>query len=494
MHTLLKHTHAAGCTRVAHIVFAGVVPTVCLLTMELLHRGTLWKDFFDGPFWNNFPSYGLTWLLLLAVYVLLCAVTRMPWLATLIVGLVTNAAGLICYYKLQMRGEPFLPWDFSQIGDLIGVADKVSFQVKPFMFLALGAFLLLLLCSCFLRLPKDGTGSKKVRLVAATASILCGVALIFGVFLQPAVSRWFGIYQDMWMQDRYYRNYGVITGFLTNLDVLNITEPEGYSQEKIKELEKRITQQSADQKPLYDQSYAATTENPEKKPNIIFVMNESFWDVSRLKGVEYDRPVTPNLTELRNEAASGYVFSPSFGGGTCDVEFEALTGFSIEHLPAGCKPFQQHVTKAMFSLPQYLKTNGYETLAIHGYFAKFWSRNIAYPNLGIDTFLAAEDFKNPDKKRGFISDAAMTDRIIEEYEARTDDAPLFIHAVTMQNHTTYDEKRYPKNELIGITKTPAGLSGETISQLRDFATGVYEADAALGTLVDYFRGVDEPTI
>ena len=30
---------------------------------------------------------------------------------------------------------------------------------------------------------------------------------------------------------------------------------------------------------------------------------------------------------------------PSFGGGTCDVEFEALTGFSLEHLPAGSKPF-----------------------------------------------------------------------------------------------------------------------------------------------------------
>ena len=44
-----------------------------------------------------------------------------------------------------------------------------------------------------------------------------------------------------------------------------------------------------------------------------------------------------------------------------------------------------------------------------------------------------------------------------------------------------------------ITEHP-GLSTQTLSQLQDFATGVHEADAALGALVDYFRNVDEPTI
>ena len=37
-------------------------------------------------------------------------------------------------------------------------------------------------------------------------------------------------------------------------------------------------------------------------------------------------------------------------------------------------------------------------------------------------------------------------------------------------------------------------SDNTVSQLQDFATGVYEADQALGELVDYFSDVDEPTI
>ena len=33
----------------------------------------------------------------------------------------------------------------------------------------------------------------------------------------------------MWMQARYYKNYGVITGFMTNLQVLDIEAPENYS-------------------------------------------------------------------------------------------------------------------------------------------------------------------------------------------------------------------------------------------------------------------------
>ncbi|MEG1550608.1 MAG: sulfatase-like hydrolase/transferase, partial [Ruthenibacterium sp.] len=204
------------------------------------------------------------------------------------------------------------------------------------------------------------------------ALALC--VLIFSIYLQPSVTKKMGIYSDMWMQDRYYRNHGVITGFITNLVVLNIEQPQGYSEEAAAALRAEVVEKQKTQKPLFDTSYAAVTEHPEQKPNIIYVMNESFWDVSKLQGITYDRELTPTLTKLKNEGAYGLVYSPSFGGGTCDVEFEALTGFSIEHLPSGAKPYQQYVTKDMPSLPQYLKTKGYETLAIHGYNRKFWSR------------------------------------------------------------------------------------------------------------------------
>lgn len=488
LHTLF----AAGNTWCANCVLALCAPALCIFTMEWLHRGTLeglWTIVTTKP-----DSFILSYLLVLCLYLLVVVSTKRAWAATLLTGVVLNAAGVVCFYKLQMRGEPFLPWDFSQIRDLLDVSGEVSFQFHAFMLWPLVIFLLLFAISWFVRLPVTGKAFLKARIGTALGAALLGSGIFFGVFLQPQIAERFSIIADMWMQDRYYRTYGVITGFCTNLSALDIAEPADYSQENVQAVAEEMREAAKTAKPLFAGSYAAQTDKPEAQPNIIFVMNESFWDVTRLEGISYDRALTPNLTALRDEAATGYIFSPSFGGGTCDVEFEALTGYAIEHLPSGCKPFQQHVTRDMASLPQHLKANGYETLAIHGYYERFWSRDTAYPNLGIDTFIALEDFVNPEKRRGFVSDAEMTRRIIQEYESREENAPLFIHAVTMQNHTTYSEKRYREDELVELTETPAGMSAETKSQLRDFATGVYEADAALGTLIAYFRAVEEPTI
>lgn len=57
---IFTRMRAVGRYRSAHAVFAFLVPMVCLFTMELLHRGTLWKNFLENAFWENFESYFLT--------------------------------------------------------------------------------------------------------------------------------------------------------------------------------------------------------------------------------------------------------------------------------------------------------------------------------------------------------------------------------------------------------------------------------------------------
>lgn len=165
-------------------------------------------------------------------------------------------------------------------------------------------------------------------------------------------------------------------------------------------------------------------------------MDESYWDVSELEqyGFQFDTDVSANLHALQQTSASGRAYSPSFGGGTCDVEFEALTGYSASFLPNGSKPYQQHVTKPMFSLPNYLKlTQGYQTAAVHCFWAKYWSRDTAYPNLGFDTFLSLEQMTHVNKVRrhywtsGLVTDDSMADQIIQQYEKMkaSSDAPVF---------------------------------------------------------------------
>ena len=496
-----KPSYLSGVVRRLSALRLAMAPIVSLITLvcaEWIHRG---EEFAPEVLTENvlphLPAFLLTWLLLGCVYQALARATRLHPLAVLVTGALGCIPAAVTYYKLKLRGEPFFPWDLSQVSEASDVMGKAGLELQTSMWVSGVIFAVLFVLACFIREPKTALRTRALAAGIPAAGVL---VLVFGVFINPTVSQLVGITPDMWMQNRYYRNYGVIAGFLTNIQNLQVDKPEGYSEEAVQEILDKAASQ--DLGPEFAGGYKNEGDGAVKQPNIIFVMNESFWDVAELEkyGVEFDQEVTPNLHRLMESAAYGKAYSPSFGGGTCDVEFEALTGYSMEFLPGGCKPFQQHVTRPMFSIASYLKEQGYATQAIHCYYAKFWSRNTAYPNLGFDEFISLEDFENPEKKRftewksGLVTDAEMTRRIIQEWEERDTDTPLFMHAVTMQNHTSYNEGNYPEEELVDIVSAPEGISEKTLGALRDFATGVKEADAMLGELTDYFSQVDEPVI
>ena len=504
----MKHEHTAAALGVGLVrgIFPPLAAGIFLVLTEWVARGEWTPEIWTEYIRPHYESYILSWMLLALIWAVVDTVTRLAPLATFVSGCAGLVPAAVNFYTLQLRGEPFLPWDLTQVKEAAGVAAAAGLKVQPGMVWAGGVLLALTVLSHFLY-RRRGRPALPVRLVSIAASLAALLALVFGVFLQPAVTQSFGIYPDAWMQDRYYRWYGVITGFMTNLTNLEIDEPEGYSEEAVNALLDETEAAGAIRTgPNFPDSYAARTDPAaiEKEPTIIYVMDESYWDVSELEqyGVTFDTDVSPNLHALQQTSAYGKVYSPSFGGGTCDVEFEALTGHSVGFLPSGCKPYQQHVTRPMFALPSYLKDRGYQTAAVHCYYAKYWSRNTAYPNLGFDDFVSLEDMRGVEKVRGYywkgglVTDASMGEQIIEEYERlkAASDAPVFLHAVTMQNHTNYNAANYPDDQRVHITSAPAGLKASTVGALEDFATGVRDADALLGQLVSYFSQVDEPVI
>ena len=52
----------------------------------------------------------------------------------------------------------------------------------------------------------------------------------------------------------------------------------------------------------------------------------------------------------------------------------------------------------------------------------------------------------------------MADQIIQQYEKMkaSSDAPIFLHAVTMQNHTNYNKDNYPDDERVKVLEAPGG--------------------------------------
>ena len=78
---------------------------------------------------------------------------------------------------------------------------------------------------------------------------------------------------DPWMQDRYYRYYGVVTGFMTNLSNLEIDKPDNYSEETVDAILDNVDEsRKFSTSPLYPTSYAATTAKDEQVKSLPLFM------------------------------------------------------------------------------------------------------------------------------------------------------------------------------------------------------------------------------
>ena len=489
---------------VVGLAYSLLTAALALLCTEWIQRGTLenlWVKYIQ----YHEEAFLAAGILLWLVYGLVFSLTRWHPLAVLVTGCVGCIPATVTFFKLQLRSEPFFPWDLAQVSEAADVAGAAGLTMQNSMTMTLLIFAMLIYVAFWIPVPKRRWYWRVPGTVLFAAA---AAALVGGVFLDSERSQSeLRVTPDMWNQARYYRNYGVITAFLTNIQTLQIQQPANYSANSIAELVQTTQKKAKFRKNLFEGSYGSQSKDQQtvSQPDILYIMDESFWDAAELEayGVKFDRELTPNLTRLCGQAAYGKAYSPSFGGGTCDVEFEALTGYSKEFLPAGSKPYQQHITSHMQSLPNYLKTTqGYQTAAIHGYYKRFWSRITAYPNLGLDRFVGLEDMQDPEKKRyeiwknGLVTDAEMARQIEALYEQMLaeNDAPVFLHAVTMQNHTSYTKNNYDDESRVKVLSAPEGIDEETLGALEDFATGVWEADAMLGQLTDSYQKSDRPVI
>ncbi len=229
------------------------------------------------------------------------------------------------------------------------------------------------------------------------------------------------------------------------------------------------------------------TKFKDQDPNIIIVMSESFWDVNLLDGDFSPNPIA-NFERLKEESIHGEVYTPVFGGGTANMEFEVLTGLSLKTYPADWHiVYRNEIEAPMPSLASILKERGYQTEALHPYHHWYYRRDEVYPLLGFNDFTALRDMDDSKTLGPFISDDYVTDQIIEQIEESEE--PIFNFTVTMQNHGPYHELR---NEPVIDFNHNLDERQETL--LQTFADGLYYSDQALQRLIDYLEASDEPTL
>ena len=213
-------------------------------------------------------------------------------------------------------------------------------------------------------------------------------------------------------------------------------------------------------------------------PHFIVVQSESFFDARRLMPTvkhdilqNYDRVVT-------DAKCAGRMHVPAWGANTMRTEFAFLTGISREQLGVHWfNPYRKFARQSLPSLASRFASIGYETLCVHPHPEEFFSRDKVFPALGFNRFLDIDEFRNAEKFGPYISDASVTDKIIEILTAA--DRPTFIFAITMENHGPLHLEKVPESELSELySDKPAAAFQDLSVYLRHLKN----ADRMIGTL------------
>lgn len=239
-----------------------------------------------------------------------------------------------------------------------------------------------------------------------------------------------------------------------------------------------------------------------KRPNVIVVMSEAFWDVSNLEGiVEVDNNPMDKFYELAQGNVFGEVAVNIYGGGTNYSEFEFLTGINSQYLiDANC--YKAYYSKEQGSMVSYMKELGYYAMALHSYDGEFWHRKDGYKNMGFDVFYDANLFDNTEKSHGYISDESLTKEIIQRFEEqkqKNPEQPVFSFAVSVQNHVSDldDFNEYYKSvDYSGTNTNVTGSETKDVDRadVEEYYNGLHESIDALQALIEYFTDCEEDTI
>ncbi|HFJ9493997.1 LTA synthase family protein [Bacillus cereus] len=443
-------------------------------------------SFIEAMNWIYFYNmqFILSFVVIYAIYILVYNLIGKVFLSMVLTSCTLVILCIVNYLKLIFRGDPLYPSDFTQITHMQSVIPMVmDYFSWSYIFVIIVSIVACIVAGIYMRRYIQNVKIHLgIRALLVVGSIF--VLYAYGNFANTFMNKVFqksGVDFVLWNQNENYASNGFVLGFISNLDTTVMEKPKNYSKENMLQIANDIKKQY---------SGNIGSQNKKEKPNIIFVMSESFWDPTKVTNLSFSEDPVPNLHHYIENFPGGQTISPTFGGNTANVEFEALTSYSMSLLKPGSIPYQQVITnkKEIPSIPTALKKEGYYTSAIHSFGRTFFKRDDVYKVLGFDKFNAEDTMENVDIDGDYISDLAMSKEIIAELEKQKQ--PTFIHAVTMQNHFPFTEGRFGEN-LIEIS----GLENEeSKGELETYTEGLRRSDEALQYLIEQLDNFDRPTL
>ena len=454
-------------------------PAACFYLMEWYSHNPFmvvrpWAQFFNI-------------VLFLLVTIVLFLLTGKLKTAHRIVYGVAMIYGIANSYVVRFRTNPIVPWDIFSWKTAASVADNYNFMPDTRMVVVTLVFLVAIALFHFIKVKVTRFVFWKRLIPAALVAVV--LSLFAGTLQQESFQNSHRLYNKLFTPVYMTDVDGMAVTFVMNLAYMSIDKPEHYSDSEAQAV---LDSYGAGGAMTEDTDPAAKddTQKDEELPNIIVMMNESFSDLSVLGDFETNEDYMPFINSLEQGAentVTGMLNVSVCGGNTANTEFEFLTGNTMAFLPQGSIPYQQYINGDLKALPDYLKTLGYQTIATHPYNAGGWERDTVYPMLGFNESVFKDEYVNPQYVRQYISDESCVDKIIEFYENKETDKPLFVFNVTMQNHGGYQDQ-------YGNFTPDISVKDSTNFSLQQYLSLVKLSDSALESLISYFKDADEKTV
>lgn len=310
-------------------------------------------SFIEAMNWIYFYNmqFILSFLVIYAIYILVYNLIGKVFLSMVLTSCTLVILCIVNYLKLIFRGDPLYPSDFTQITHMQSVIPMVmDYFSWSYIFVIIVSIVACIVAGIYMRRYIQNVKIHLgIRALLVVGSIF--VLYAYGNFANTFMNKVFqksGVDFVLWNQNENYASNGFVLGFISNLDTTVMEKPKNYSKENMLQIANDIKKQY---------SGNIGSQNKKEKPNIIFVMSESFWDPTKVTNLSFSEDPVPNLHHYIENFPGGQTISPTFGGNTANVEFEALTSYSMSLLKPGSIPYQQVITnkKEIPSIPTALK-------------------------------------------------------------------------------------------------------------------------------------------
>ena len=450
------------------------------------------------------------------IYLALILVTNRFWIATLVFGVALTAFGVANSIKVQLRNEPIIPADLTFIsgGDTGSIMSFVPKSSQAFVngaitfviWFAIIIFALFVLdgrrrfIHCSWRHPianvKNIVGNI-FRILAAILSVVLLSTYVIGLGTPGSGTyKWAkdnGYEPQLWNAIGDAQANNPATTFLSLSKVKAMDKPDNYSQKTMQSLAKKYAQEA--------QAINHTRSGELTDNTVIMILSETFSDPTRVPGVSFSLDPIPNIRNIKNTTTSGLMLSPGYGGGTANIEYQALTGLNLANFNDSLiVPYQQLVPNQNdpYSFNQiWMKKYGKNaSTAVHPFQQSMYLRNINYRKFGF-SYLYTLDSKIPLKhtscidRSPYVSDSEAYQSILDLLDRQQDSkSSQFLQLVTMQNHMPYGDY-YDNNEFSDANISEDLSDGERWN-INTYTKGINWTDQETADFLNQLDQMDKP--